>query len=61
MTARLSRVWADGSVDDVLATWTLCSIPDPVAARSIDRIETYDVKGDPKPVGWTFEGRATAA
>ena len=26
---------------------------------SIQEINTYYAKGDPKPLGWTFEGRAT--
>ena len=26
---------------------------------SIQEIDTYYAKGDPKPLGWTFEGRAT--
>jgi ubiquinone/menaquinone biosynthesis C-methylase UbiE len=28
---------------------------------SIEQMETYYAKGDPKPLGWTFEGRATVA
>jgi len=28
---------------------------------AIDQLDTYYAKGDPKPLGWTFEGRATAA
>ncbi len=27
---------------------------------SIQDVDTYYAKGDPKPVGWTFEGRATS-
>ncbi|MDP8976433.1 MAG: class I SAM-dependent methyltransferase [Actinomycetota bacterium] len=26
---------------------------------SIQQVDTYYAKGDPKPLGWTFEGRAT--
>jgi ubiquinone/menaquinone biosynthesis C-methylase UbiE len=107
----------DESVDSALSTWTLCSIPDPIAAvreirrvlrpggrlqfvehgrspdprvlawqrrlnplqrrlacgctldsdipaivadggLSIDRIDTYYAKGEPKTQGWTFEGSA---
>ena len=28
---------------------------------SVDQLETYYAKGDPKVLGWTFQGRATAA
>lgn len=28
---------------------------------SVEQLETYYVKGDPKPLGWTFEGRAVRA
>lgn len=28
---------------------------------AIEGLETYYAKGEPKPLGWTFEGRATAA
>lgn len=108
----------DGSVDAVLVTWTLCTIPDPVAAvREVGRVlrpggfvhfvehgrapderivkwqdrlngvqrrisggcnlnrdiaailvegslevaelDTFYSKGDPKVVGWTFQGTAT--
>lgn len=28
---------------------------------SVEQLETYYAKGDPKPLGWTFQGRATAA
>jgi len=110
----------DESVDSALSTWTLCSIPDPVAAvreirrvlrpggrlsfvehgqspdprvlawqrrlnpiqrrvacgctldsdiptilgtggMSIEAIETYYSKGEPKTQGWTFEGTALRA
>ena len=109
----------DDSVDAALSTWTLCSIPDPVAAvRELKRVlrpggtlhfvehgcspevrvlkwqrrlnpvqrrlacgcnldrdipsileaggmhvesTSYYMKGDPKPLGWTFEGVASAA
>lgn len=110
----------DDSVDDALSTWTLCSIPDPVAAVAeiarvlrpggtfhfvehglapddgvrrwqhrcnglqnrvacgcnIDRdipalitqagmvvedLDRFYVKGHPKPLGWTFQGRAVPA
>jgi ubiquinone/menaquinone biosynthesis C-methylase UbiE len=27
----------------------------------VEQLETYYAKGDPKPLGWTFEGRAAAA
>lgn len=109
---------ADESVDSALSTWTLCSIPDPVAAvreiarvlrpggtlhfvehglspdpkvqkwqhrlnplqnrvacgcniqrdipaiieaggMRIDSMDRYYSKGDPKVLGWTFEGRAS--
>ena len=111
---------ADGSADGVLATWTLCSIPDPVTAvqeivrvlrpggrlhfvehgrspdpgvarwqerldgfqrrtacgcsltkdipaileaggLTVEELDTYYAKGDPKTHGWTFEGVARAA
>ena len=26
---------------------------------TIQEVDTYNAKGDPKPLGWTFEGRAT--
>ena len=110
----------DDSADAVLCTWTLCSIPDGVAAvaemrrvlraggtlhfvehgkspdagvqrwqerldglqqkiacgcslqrdipsiieaggLTIDRLDTYYAKGDPKPLGWMFEGVARKA
>lgn len=110
----------DASADGVLCTWTLCSIPDPVAAvrevrrvlrpggalhfvehgcapdegvrrwqdrcnpiqrrvacgcnlnrdipaviaeggLRVDQLSTYDVKGVPRALGATFEGRAVAA
>jgi len=28
---------------------------------SIEALDTFYAKGDPKPLGWTFQGRATAA
>jgi SAM-dependent methyltransferase len=28
---------------------------------AVEQLETYYAKGDPKPMGWTFEGRAVAA
>ena len=28
---------------------------------AVERLDTYYAKGDPKPIGWTFEGRAVAA
>ncbi len=28
---------------------------------AVEQLETYYAKGDPKPLGWTFEGRAVAA
>jgi SAM-dependent methyltransferase len=28
---------------------------------AVQQLETYYAKGDPKPLGWTFEGRAVAA
>lgn len=108
------------SADVVLSTWTLCSVPDPVAAireirrvlkpggtfhfaehglapeegvrkwqnrcnglqrkaacgcnlnrnipalvaeggLAIQEINSYYSKGEPKPLGWTFEGRATGS
>lgn len=111
---------ADDSVDDALATWTLCSIPDPVrAVREIARVlrpggrlhfaehglapdagvekwqhrlnpvqkrmacgchldrdipsiierggmtvtslDTFYAEGDPKTLGWTFQGTAAAS
>lgn len=107
----------DESVDSALSTWTLCSVPDPVAAvreirrvlrpggrlqfvehgrspdprvfawqqrlnpiqrrlacgctldsdiphiitsggLSVDHLDTYYAKGEPKAQGWTFEGSA---
>ena len=110
----------DGSADAALSTWTMCSVPDPVAAireiarvlrpggtlhfaehglapdegvrrwqhrfdpvqrrvacgctltrdipalleeggMSVQQLGTYYAAGDPKPLGWTYEGRATAA
>ena len=109
----------DGSADAALSTWTLCSIPDAVAAvreiarvlrpggvlhfaehglspdakverwqhrlnpvqnrigcgcniqrdipalieaggMTVDQVETFYAKGDPKILGWTFQGRASA-
>jgi len=110
----------DSSADSALCTWTLCSIPDPVAAireiarilrpgssvhfvehglspddgvarwqhrcngiqnrlacgcniqrdipalldeggMQVQEIQRYYAKGEPKPLGWTFQGRATPA
>ena len=110
---------ADESVDAALSTWTLCSVPDPLAAVrelrrvlrpggtlhfaehglspdpavqtwqrrlnglqgrlacgchltrdmpsvieaggfDIDRLQTFYAKGQPKVLGWTFQGVATA-
>ena len=28
---------------------------------AVEQLDTYDATGDPKPLGWTFEGRAVAA
>ncbi len=28
---------------------------------TVEQLDTYYAKGDPKPLGWTFEGRAVAA
>jgi ubiquinone/menaquinone biosynthesis C-methylase UbiE len=28
---------------------------------AVEQLDTYYAKGDPKPLGWTFEGRAVAA
>ncbi len=112
--------FADDSVDTVLTTWTLCSIPDATAALrevrrvlrpggalhfvehgaapedgvrrwqdrldpiqsriaggchlnrdipalieagglSVQKLDTYYTKGEPKPFGWTFEGTAVPA
>lgn len=110
----------DGSADAALSTWTLCSIPDAVAAvreiarvlrpggvlhfvehgvspdakverwqqrlnplqnrvacgcniqrdipalieaggMTVDHLDTFYAKGDPKVLGWTFQGRASVA
>jgi ubiquinone/menaquinone biosynthesis C-methylase UbiE len=61
------------ATDAVLCPWTLCTIPDPVAAirqvrrvlrpgggLAITRLDTYESKGGPKPYLSMSEGTAIA-
>jgi hypothetical protein len=50
--------------DAVLSTWTGCHLTRPIAddigraGFGIEQLDMYYAKGAPKPMGYTFEGRA---